>query len=349
MSKVQTRRTVSLGRNYHTRLLDYAKANLASAAQVTEYALDRQLAAPLDQDAFRSWRGERARKSAIQGVVTSEAAHPEHREVVELAQKAREERRAARVARAAELAATREARSAERAARKERRLKRAAIRAEHGRRIKLCWNCDGHHATRFCPDKPYVPIRTGSRGEQAARAVKAECITTFEAGKRFGISHQAVSQTWKRLFPGETPPMRHWADRFTHEVIVEMVKQNRSIAEIVEETGYSAVSVSKIARRDGLRASAAPGRRAAMESAITAVANGATIADAVAEYGVSYGRLADNCRERGIEANKNNSRDGRALRAADLVQRGAATVSEAARQERCAPAAVHMVLRWRAA
>lgn len=330
MAKKQTRRTVSLGRDYHTRLLDYAKTNAASAAQVTEYALDRQFAAPLDQDAFRLWRGDRAKRSAIQGMATNVAADPARRDPVGLAARAREERRA------------------ERLARKERRLRRAAIRAEFGRRVKLCENCDGHHATRFCSDRPCVPIETGSRGELAARVVKAEGITMSEAGKRFGISPQAVSQTWKRLFPGETPPMRYWADRFTHEVIVEMVKQNRSIAEIIEETGYSAVSVSQIARRAGLRASASPGRREKMESAITAVANGVTIADAVAEYGVSYGRLADKCRERNIEANKNNSRDGRALRAADLVQRGAATVSEAARQERCAPAAVHTVLRWRA-
>lgn len=48
MAKLQTRRTVSIGADNYTRLVEYARANNASASQVTEYALDTRFAEPID-------------------------------------------------------------------------------------------------------------------------------------------------------------------------------------------------------------------------------------------------------------------------------------------------------------
>ena len=47
------------------------------------------------------------------------------------------------------------------------------------------------------------------RGAQGARAVAQESLTFTEAGDRLGITSEAVSRAWQRLFPGQDPPRKY--------------------------------------------------------------------------------------------------------------------------------------------
>lgn len=343
MAKKQTRRTVSLGIGHYTRLTEYAKANGASAAQVAEFAIDAQLRAPLDQDVFRIWQGERWQQAAEQGVAT--VARKPARAMDAYQERIRQGERQAAL-RALEIS-EREARVT---ARKEREARREAIRAETGR-TRLCNVCDGPHTTRFCPTKPYAPAETGSRSERAARLCQEQHLTLREAAQRVGITHQAVSYAWHRLFPGKQPPRQDRSDPIAHAVVCEMVKAGKSIAKIMEETGFGHQRVYQIAREFGLKAKARPGIDQAFERAIAAVRDGASLGEAAADHGVSWGQLGNRCRQLGITPKRTEGKpqNGRGLAGAALVRQEGISVNEAARRMRCSPNAVRDALRRRTA
>ena len=346
MARKQTRRTVSLGVGYYTRLVDYARENNASAAQVTEYALDARFGTPLDQDAFRLWRADRARQAVLQGIesasTTAEPSAISTPYLGVLGERARrlEERARRKQERQAELEAAR----SERAARKERRLKRQQIRLETGR-TRLCNHCDGAHDTRFCPNKPYVPIETGSRGEQAAKAAHDEGLTFLEAAERFGVTRQCAQQTFARLYPGVKRPRGGRADTIANGVVVEMARAGKTITEIREETGFSAGHIYSLCQGGGIPVGTSMAKRAAMDAAVAAVSSGSTLGEAAADYGVSWGGLGAVCRQRGIvPQSRSGPRNGRGIQGAELVEQERISVSEAARRMRCSPRAVRSAL-----
>jgi hypothetical protein len=350
VAKKQTRRTVSLGVGYYTRLVDYARANNASAAQVTEYALDARFATPLDQDAFRLWRADRARQAALQGIDTASAmAEPSvpapYLGVLGERVRRREDRLKRKQERQAELEAAR----AERLVRKERRLKRAQTRLETGR-TRLCNHCDGPHMTRFCPDKPYVPLETGSRGERAAKAAHDEGSTFLEAAERFGVTRQCVQQTFARLYPGVKRPRGGQPDTIANGVVVEMARAGKTATEIREETGLNSGHIYSLCLGAGVQIGTASARRAAMDAAVAAVMAGSTLGEAAADHGVSWGHLGAVCRQRGVATqSKAGPRDGRSARGAELVEQERISIGEAARRMRCSPMAVRTALARRSA
>jgi len=237
------------------------------------------------------------------------------------------------------------ARSEKTAALLQRQLRRARIRVETGA-SHLCLHCDGPHRTKFCPKIPPSQANAKpSRSEQAARLAHAEHISLHEAADRFGITHQAVSQIWRKMFPNELRGRGTRADHVAHATVVEMVRLGTPLANIAEATGYVDATVYKLARDNGLAASTDPSRARAFQSAIAAVKAGASIGEAAADHGVSWGRLSERCRELGVAATATSKgRNGRAVAAAGLVLTDGISVADAARRMRCSPPAVSVAL-----
>jgi len=105
--------------------------------------------------------------------------------------------------------------------------------------------------------------------------------------------------------------------------------------------------VQQVLHGRGLRARDPRSRvdRAAMDAALQALADGASLGEAAAEHGMSYAYLAITAKARGIKLamGPRGREDGRLVRAVARVQTGA-SVAEACRLERCAPAGVYLRL-----
>lgn len=185
-----------------------------------------------------------------------------------------------------------------------------------------------------------------SRSVRAARDVDAELITLEEAGKRYGITREAVRLGWVKLFGDRPTAGREQAVSAKRRVIIGAVR-GLSRKQIVEETGLSMSSVGRFLNERGLDA-----KREIkinddkLHRAAGMVRTGSSYAEAAAELGVSVGRLSDRLRSIGVRSTANNGdrMDGRIARAVARVQTGE-TVPEASRNEKCASVGVYMALR----
>lgn len=188
--------------------------------------------------------------------------------------------------------------------------------------------------------------RAESLSDRAARAAHDEGMTYDDAAAQYGISRQAVHQSYARLYPRDTRPIGMRSDHTARAVVVELARAGRSDDEIADEVGFCAQYVSKIRLDAGINYIEAKG--VALRSAVEAVRGGASVAHAAADHGVSYTHLLVRCRADGVSSVKRGGqRNGSAVAAADLVERGAHTVAEAAREMGCAPPGVYAMLKRR--
>ena len=168
-----------------------------------------------------------------------------------------------------------------------------------------------------------------------------------------GFSRQAIYGAFSRMFPGEDPPGDPEGPARRARVL-ELSRLGRPDREIANETHFSISHVRALARAANLPTDGTKRRlekEQAFLGALEAVRAGATLGQAAGDYGVSYGRLEQRCKGSGVEPRPVSSpRDGRAVAAADIVERTEEKVgvSEAARRMRCAPTSVREVLARRA-
>jgi AraC-like DNA-binding protein len=187
-----------------------------------------------------------------------------------------------------------------------------------------------------------------SRSVRAARDAREEGMTFTEAAAHHGISHQAVQQTYARLFPGEPPPVgRPGMNAFERAMTVELSAAGASTQEVVDQVGFSSEYVGQLRRRAGIRV--ADGKRAVVLRAVESVRAGASIGEAAADHGLSSNHVGRVCRELGVVSRgwRGRIRNGRCVAAADLVESEGMTVGDAARATRCTPAGIYGVLKRR--
>lgn len=186
-----------------------------------------------------------------------------------------------------------------------------------------------------------------SLGEQAARICVAEHISYQEAGRRFGISRQAVEQAYRKLFPDADPPVGYGnPDLAARAVAIQLIRAGRSDAEVAAEVGFSVEYVGKIRRSVGI--DRMKEKSAAFDRAVDAVCAGARAVDAAIDNGVSYNHLAERCRELNIPLNGSQGhRTGAVVAAVELVEREGITPTEAAKRTRCTTPGIYRMLRQR--
>lgn len=202
----------------------------------------------------------------------------------------------------------------------------------------------GHNAARHKPWSP--PRKLTSRSMKATILVEESGCTLREAAEQCGVTHQAVSQAWTRRFPDRPVPTEErwtgWRDQVPTLAALQMTAD-----EIAAKIGACKSTVQRIAQDAGITL-----RNPwlihpdAITDALAAIAAGATVAEAAADYGISFGRLADLSRERGVrsKATGRGRKDGRSRRAFQRVRAGA-SIAAACAAERCAPCGVSNMLR----
>lgn len=336
--KRQGRRTISVSRGLLDRATSYARENgNVPVSVLAEFALERQVAAPLDRAAFAAWNKARLDRVAVQQRAGGASGALARAQVI-----------AARAAAmSAEQAAAESARAVARAAKIARSKRRAKLRATIGGRVILCTVCDqpGHNASR-CPTIVTGPTLTGSPSEQAAQLAATEQLPLQVAADRRGVTRQAVDRAWLRLFGDAPRPgsvARAEARAAKKSRIAELIGgEGKTPAEAAAATGLSVSYVSVLAREAGVAPSIDRKRRLAL--AVKAVAAGASYAEAAADHDVGYATVAKRCRKRGLPSQAAPQLAGRgarrAVRAAELVVTKNMAVNAAARKERCAPASV---------
>lgn len=191
----------------------------------------------------------------------------------------------------------------------------------------------------------------GSRSERAARWLAEHGGTQDAAAAHFGVSHQAVSQAWIRLYPGHVlPSMASHAERDSQ--VASMAATGKTAKQISDALGVRPEFVYAICRRLQVTLTKAQDRWAVYQeravAAARAVDEGASIVEAAIDHNVSRRRVEREMARSGIVANTNGRgrKDGRMARAVARVVAGA-SVAEACRIERCSTAAVYVRLKRR--
>ena len=189
-----------------------------------------------------------------------------------------------------------------------------------------------------------APRTTGSKSEAAAMWMAEHGASTRDAGERFGITHQAVSHAWHRLFPGQDVPRLSLAARRKSE-IAERVQRGESVADVASALGVSINGAYSLARRADV--SFASPVNARIEQQRHAVADlirrGLSIMDVAVELGIGCGSVLRRAAETGVASPKGHRgrRNGRIKRAIERVRNGE-TVTAACRAERCATPPVYV-------
>lgn len=188
------------------------------------------------------------------------------------------------------------------------------------------------------------PRATGSTSEAAALWLAEHRTSTFEAGELFGVTHQAVSFAWHRLFPGREVPNREAVLRRKAE-IAERAQRGESAAAIADALGMSINSVYNIARRIGVPFAGPIGARREQQRRAIAemLERGLSIMDVAVELGIGHSAVAYIAKAVGVTVAHCHSgrHDGRMARAIERVRNGE-TVTAACRAERCATPPVYV-------
>ncbi len=181
-----------------------------------------------------------------------------------------------------------------------------------------------------------------SRSEQAVRWLVKHGGSMDAAGEQFGVTHQAVSEVWGRMYGGK-PPLGRQREEIAGQVLA-LAREGKTRAEIATATGTSAQNVQRICSRAAVHlVTATEVRRTGYDAACAAVAGGACLVDVTVDYRIPRGTLARELRRRGIKARRGQSgrMDGRIARAIERVRRGESVV-EACNAERVSSARVYI-------
>lgn len=199
MAKRQTRRTISLSRGLMDSLKVYAEGADVAVSAYAEFILEHAVASPLDTTAFNAWHAAREGRLEVVRMGGLEAYRLRHAKSEESAaefRRLREDRLRVLAEATARRVARREARAELQRAEAERRRLR-----KESQRGYLCRQCDrpGHNRST-CPELYPTPKETGSPSEMAAKHRAKHGGTLAEVAQAFGVSRQAISQQWARLY-----------------------------------------------------------------------------------------------------------------------------------------------------
>jgi hypothetical protein len=312
--KVQTRRTISVGRALLERWQAFC-AGKAPVSALTEFVVEHRIAAEWtesDAVALNAWLGARTIRYALPySRVEREPRAPVDPDAP-LASYHERRRRITKAAKRA--AATDRARAAlaanpVRIARIEQWRKiNKARQANPGQQI--CHTCfEPGHRTNKCPTIDH-PARGPSKGELAAQLAYDERLSFGEAAKHLGITRQRVQQGWVKLFGDRISPRAESqaaANTEREARIAEALHDGKTVDEIQAATGEPRDRIRFTARRLDIAAVTDSDLR--FERGLALVAEGKTYAQAAAEAGVSKSRLSDMCRREGIRSTNKPGRN----------------------------------------
>jgi hypothetical protein len=169
---------------------------------------------------------------------------------------------------------------------------------------------------------------TASRSERAAMWLAEHGGSMHDAGAQFGISHQAVSQAWERLFGDDKSPLLITRSEIATRVLA-LAREGKTRSQIVAATGVAMRSVYRICRNAGVAVvTASEVRRRRYDDACAEVTAGRCLVDVAIDHRVSRGALTRELRRRGIQAKRAQTgrQDGRTARAIERVRAGAQIV-----------------------
>lgn len=208
MAKRQTRGSISLSRGLLAAIKMHAADSDVAVSAFAEFVMSHAIMQPLDTVSFDAWyaaregrlsAGRRGRRRGRPRGGSEEAYRLRHANSEKAAaefRRRRDERAKEKAARLAAVQARREARAERRRIEGERSLLRGESVSNY-----LCRHCDGPgHNKATCPELHPTPKETGSLSEKAAKHRAAHGGTLAEIAQVFGVTRQAVSQQWKRLY-----------------------------------------------------------------------------------------------------------------------------------------------------
>lgn len=205
MAKRQTRGTISLSRGLLTGIKLHAADSDVAVSAFAEFILSRAIDSPLDTIAFDAWYAAREDRleagRSVHGGVEAYRLRSANSERIAAEFRLRRDKRAKeKAAHSAAVQTRRESRREARAERKKLANERRILREESDGHY-LCRHCDGPgHNKATCPELYTTPKETGSPSEMAAKHRAKHGGTLAEIAQAFGVTRQAVSQQWKRLY-----------------------------------------------------------------------------------------------------------------------------------------------------
>ncbi len=192
---------------------------------------------------------------------------------------------------------------------------------------------------------------TPSRSEQAARWLSTQTgnVALAVAGKRFGITREAVRQAWHRLGLGETPREKCWQQ--IRSAIVDLARTGKQASQIAELMGVSNSTISHVCHKAGVSlkdSRCGTTDPDAIAAGLEAVRAGGTIGEGSCIAGLQYAAFYRYVQEAKIAAvpfDQRKRKLGRSAQAAQLVEHEGASAGEAARVFGIAPNSVRDYLR----
>lgn len=217
--------------------------------------------------------------------------------------------------------------------------------------IRKAWHRLGLGDTPL--DKANHPKR--DRAEIAARWLADQAGDTgyTEAGKRFGISHHMIRDTWKRLKLGDTPREKKIAE--LRAAVLAFARSKKSRSQIKALTGISPRAISKWCKAAGISIRSEKGKKnrrspdpAAIARGLQIIRKGGSTAEGASAAGVSYGTFRHYVKAAKIKArpqHKAKILGGRIEQAALLVDLEGFSIEEAAAIVEIAPTNVRVYVR----
>lgn len=190
-----------------------------------------------------------------------------------------------------------------------------------------------------------------SVSRRAARWVERHGGLVQDAAELFGVTRQSVASAWRALWGDR--PLPSMDKTLRDDQIVALAEFCYFPDEIAARVGIAYATVMRVLRRRGapLRSRREDSRRRLDSAAAAALDDDdGTVSDVATGFGVAAQRLQRHINRSGITLPRRSARDrarrdGRAVRAAALVQSGEMTVLQACAAECCAAPAVYRMLK----
>lgn len=190
-----------------------------------------------------------------------------------------------------------------------------------------------------------------NKSHQAAQWLAANGGKILGAATLFGVTSQAVSWAWKKLY-GDTKVPRERDRDARRERIAELANGKMTTGQIAADVGLSRQQVYTVLVDLGLITKVArdadiskPDR---IQAALAAIQSGVSVVDAAIDHNVGRDAIEREMRRLGIRAKTDlrGRRDGRIARAIARVDHGTEP-ARAAELERCSASGLYKALRER--
>jgi predicted transcriptional regulator len=195
--------------------------------------------------------------------------------------------------------------------------------------------------------RPLAPDQLRGAAVDAARWLAGQRDADMQqAAKRFGISHQAVSQAWHRLDLGELPRVKK--RRAQGAACVVLAKEGKSAATIAAELGVPRTAVYKWCGEAGieLRDPKMPNADA-LAAGLEVVRAGGTIGEGASIAGVQYAAFHRHLKKSGVHPSREQrgKKLGRSEQAVVLIEQEGFSPGDAAMIVGVSPGSVRSYLK----